>query len=185
MRMEANQELNNLYHNSNSVFYFLRRMKKDGRDVEGGRCLRGGDGQLSFIEEDRAKIWKEHMEKIMNEDNEWDHMVETDVVERHVENVARNEIVEAMQSMKSGKATGTSEVSEEMIVASVEIGVKVMMELCQRVLDGRGMPDEWKTSVIVPIFEGKDDVMSCGSYKGVKLLEHAMKIIERVPERRI
>ena len=28
MRMEANQELNNLYQNSNSVFYFLRRMKK-------------------------------------------------------------------------------------------------------------------------------------------------------------
>ena len=26
MRMEANQELNNLYHNSNSVFYFLRKM---------------------------------------------------------------------------------------------------------------------------------------------------------------
>ena len=28
MRMEANQELNNLYQNSNSVFYFLRRIKK-------------------------------------------------------------------------------------------------------------------------------------------------------------
>ena len=39
-------------------------------DVEGGRCLRGGDGRLGFIEEDRAKIWKEHMEKIMNEENE-------------------------------------------------------------------------------------------------------------------
>ena len=50
-------------------------------DVERGRCLRGGDGRLGFIEEDRAKIWKEHMEKIMNEENEWDHMVETDVVE--------------------------------------------------------------------------------------------------------
>ena len=42
------------------------------------------------------------------------------------------------------KATGPSEVSVEMIVASGEIGFKVMMELCQRVLDGRGMPDEWK-----------------------------------------
>ena len=52
------------------------------------------------------------------------------------------------------------------------------MELCQRVLDGRGMPDEWKTSVIVPIFKGKGDVMSCGSYRRVKLLEHAMKIVE-------
>ena len=66
MRMEANQELNNLYQNSNSVFYFLKRMKKEGKDGEGGRCLRGGDGRLGFIGEDRVKIWKEHMEKIMN-----------------------------------------------------------------------------------------------------------------------
>ena len=47
------------------------------------------------------------------------------------------------------------------------------------------MPDEWKTSVIGPIFKGNGDVMSCTSYKGVKLLERAMKIVERVPERRI
>ena len=47
------------------------------------------------------------------------------------------------------------------------------------------MADEWKASVIVSIFKGKGNVMSCGSYRGVKLLEHAMKIIERVLERRI
>ena len=99
--MKANQELNNLYQNSNRVFYFLGTVKKEGKNVEGGRCLRGGDGQLGFIEEDTAKIWKEHMEKIMNEENEWDHMVETDVVEGPVEKVAHNEIVEATQRMKS------------------------------------------------------------------------------------
>ena len=104
------------------------------------------------------------MEKIMNEENEWDKMVETDVAEGPVEKVACNEIVEAMQKMKSGKATGPSEVSVEMIVASGEIGMKVMMELCQHVLDGRGMPDEWKSSVIEPSFKGKGDVMSCESY---------------------
>ena len=74
------------------------------------------------------------MEKIMNEENEWNQMVETDVVEEPVEKVVCNEIVEAMQKMKSGKVTGPSEVSVEMIVANGEIGVKVMMELCQRVL---------------------------------------------------
>ena len=87
--------------------------------------------------------------------------------------------------MKSVKATGPSEIIVQMIFASCEIGVEVMMELCQRVFDGRGMPDEWKTSVVVPIFKGKGDVMSCGSYSGVKLLEHAMKIVERVLERQI
>ena len=42
--------------------------------------------------------------------------------------------MEAIQSIKSRKATGLSEVSVQMIVASGEIGVKVMMELCQHVL---------------------------------------------------
>ena len=40
------------------------------------------------------------------------------------------------------------------------------------------MPDNLKTS-------RKGNVMSCGSYKEVKLLEHAMKIVERVLERQI
>ena len=115
----------------------------------------------------------------MNEENKWDHMVVIDVVEGPMEK-ACNKIVEVMQKMKSGKATGLSEVSVEMIVASGKI--KVMMELCQHVVDGRGVPDEWKTSVIVLIFKGKSDVISFGSYRGVKLLEYDMKIIERALE---
>ena len=105
MRMEANQELYNLYQNFISDFHFLRKMKKEGKNLEEGRCLRASDERLSFIE-DQAKIWKEHMEKIMNEENKWDHMVETDV-EGPVEKVTRNEIVEAVQRMKSGKGNWT------------------------------------------------------------------------------
>ena len=58
-----------------------------------------------------------------------------------------------------------------------------MLQLCQRVLDAKGIPDEWKTSVVVLIFKGKRDVFNCGSHSGVKLLEHGTKIIERVLER--
>ena len=67
-----------------------------------------------------------------------------------------------------------------MISAGGEVEVSVMVELCQHVLDGKGMPDEWQTSVLVPIFKGKRDVRNCNTYRGVKLLEHAMKIVERV-----
>ena len=45
-----------------------------------------------------------------------------------------------------------SEVSAEMIIACGKIGIDVMMELRQRVLDGRGIPEEWEVSVVVPIF---------------------------------
>ena len=60
-----------------------------------------------------------------------------------------------------------------------------MVKLCQRVLDGGGMLEEWKTSVAVLIFKGKGDVMSCGAYRGVKLLENAIKIVKRMLEKRI
>ena len=45
------------------------------------------------------------------------------------------------------------------------------------------MPDECQTGVLVPIFKGKVDVRNCNSYREVKLLEHALKIVERVLER--
>ena len=41
------------------------------------------------------------------------------------------------------------------------------------------------TGVIVPIFEEKSDVTSRGSYRRVKLLEQAMKIVERVLEKQV
>jgi len=85
--------------------------------------------------------------------------------------------------MKPQKAPGPSGVTPEMISASGQVGVNVMMHLCQRVLDGKGMPQEWKNSIVVPIFKGKGDPMNCGSYREVKLLEHAMKIVERVLEK--
>jgi len=39
--------------------------------------------------------------------------------------------------------------------------------------------------VVLPIYKGKGDPMECGSYRGIKLLEHAMKVVERIFEHRI
>jgi len=45
-------------------------------------------------------MWKEHMEKIMNEENEWNRMIEADAVERPVERVTRKEVVAAIKKIK-------------------------------------------------------------------------------------
>ena len=73
----------------------------------------------------------------------------------------------AIKVMKPGKAAEPSEVCAEMISASGEVGDSVMVELCQRVLDRKGMPDEWQTSVLVSIFKEKGDVRNCNTYRGV------------------
>ena len=126
--------------------------------LKGGRFLRGKVGRLSFSVIDRGRTWKEHME-IMNKENEWDNMTQADAVEGPIEMVTRGEIVKAMGKVKSGKAAGPSEVSLEMITSSGVVEINVMMELCQQVLDGRGMPEDWKMSVVIPIFKLKEKEM--------------------------
>jgi len=40
-------------------------------------------------------------------------------------------------------------------------------------------------SVVLPIYKGKGDPMKYGSYRGIKLLEHAMKMMERIFKHKI
>ena len=64
------------------------------------------------------------MKKILNVENEWDQMAEADVVEGPVEGVTyEEEVMKAMNKMKSGKAAGPSKVNTDMIMASGKFGV--------------------------------------------------------------
>ena len=77
----------------------------------------------------------------MNVENEWHQMVEADMVEGPVKEVT-DEVMKAMNKMKLEKAAEPSEVNMDMIIASGKFGVGVINKLCQRVLDGKGMPEE-------------------------------------------
>ena len=52
-----------------------------------------------------------------------------------------------------------------------------MAEICQKVLDGYGIPAEWALSIVVPIFEGNGDIRNCSFYGAVKPLWHGMKVV--------
>ena len=39
---------------------------------------------------------------------------------------------------------------------------------------------EWGHSLTIPLYKGKGDALQCGKYRGLGLLEHGMKICERV-----
>jgi len=47
------------------------------------------------------------------------------------------------------------------------------------------IPDDLKESEIVTIYKQKGDALECGNDRGIKLLEIALKVYERVTERRI
>ena len=141
--------------------------------------MTGSDGKL--CEKERGKVWKDYMERIMNEENYWDHNVE-DVAEGPAVCISREEVLQVLHEMKTRKAPGPSEVSLELIAASGEV-VQVMAEIFHRVLDRFGLPVELVLNTVVPIFKGKGDIRNCTYYRAVKILEHGMKVVEMVLEK--
>ena len=107
MKEAAERELRELSEHPNKVFKLVKSMKKDGKDAEGGRCMRGSAGRLSFSEKERGKVWKEHMERIMKEENDWDQNVEADLVEGPVERVSRKRSGEGDKGNESRKSCWT------------------------------------------------------------------------------
>ena len=60
----------------------------------------------------------------------------------------------------------------------VEVAVDFLTRLFNRILEIDKLPDEWMKSVLVPIYK-KGDVQGCTNYRGIKLMNHIMKIWER------
>ena len=54
MKKAAERGLRELSEHPNKVFKLVKSMKTYGKDVEGGRYMRGSDGRLNFSEKDRG-----------------------------------------------------------------------------------------------------------------------------------
>ena len=90
-----------------------------------------------------------------------------------------------MKEMKKEKTSGPSEVSGGNDTRKWRDSGMCAVKICQDMLDERGMLDDWTISMVVPVFKWKEDAMSFGAYRGVNQLEHGMKIVGRVLEKRI
>ena len=95
------------------------------------------------------------------------------------------EVRAALKKMKSCKAAGPSGVVADMIKAAEDAGTTWVKDVCNSVIREGRIPQDWCKSWMVNVYKGKGDALECGSYRGIKILEHVMKIFERVIEGRV
>ena len=66
-----------------------------------------------------------------------------------------------------------------------DVAIVWLTKLFNLIFRANKMPEEWRRSILVPIFKNKGDVQSCTNYRGIKLMSHTMKLWERVIEHRL
>ncbi|KAK3520148.1 hypothetical protein QTP70_016255 [Hemibagrus guttatus] len=158
------------------LYRLARQRDRDGKDVQQVRVIKDRDGRVLTSEESVQRRWKEYFEELMNEENEREKRVEgVNSVEQKVDKIRKDEVKKALKRMKSGKAVGPDDIPVEVWKCLGEAAVEFLASLFNRVLESERMPEEWRRSVLVPIFKNKGDVQSCSNYRGIKLMSHTMK----------
>ncbi|KAK3560678.1 hypothetical protein QTP86_014529 [Hemibagrus guttatus] len=168
------------------LYRLARQRDRDGKDVQQVRVIKDRDGRVLTSEESVQRRWKEYFEELMNEENERGKRVEgVNSVEQKVDKIRKDEVRKDLKRMKSGKAVGPDDIPVEVWKCLGEAAVEFLTSLFNRVLESERMPEEWRRSVLVPIFKNKGDVQSCSNYRGIKLMSHTMELWERVVEARL
>ena len=149
--------------------------------------MKGSDGKIVVEEDKLMVVWRAHYDGISNEKFTWDRVGLTNVspVCWPNERISALEVDAAIGKMKQGKSGGPTGVVSEMLKAAGETGTMWMTDVCNAVVGDSKIPEDWSRSWTVNVYKGKGDTLTCGSYRGIKLLEHAMKVLERVIEGRV
>jgi len=106
-----------------------KQMAKERQDITGSNCLKGVSGKVTVDKKRIKDSWKEYIEKLMNEENEWDHGISAEVKEGPTDCIRIGEVAAALKKTKRHKAAGLSGLTAEMIQATEGIGTQWLLWL--------------------------------------------------------
>ena len=159
------------------LYRLAKQRVRAGKDVQHVRVINDENDNVMVNSKAMLKIWKEYFEKLMNEENNGDPRTEeAEVLNKEVNCVSREEVKNALRTLKKGKAVGPDELPVEVWKCMGKMGIKFLTRLSNRLLVGERMPKERRRSVLIPIYKNKGDAQCCGNYRGIKLMSHTMKV---------
>ena len=94
--------------------------------------------------------------------------------------ITNDMVKKAISQLKAGKAPDPSGIVVEMMRAAGDMGASMIHDLAVAIIHDGKVPSDWEQSFIVCFYKGKGDTLERGNYRGLKLIEQVMKILERI-----
>ena len=159
-------------------------MRRDNQDVIGEKPVKNDSGQLLLNEEAKRAAWKEHYDCLLNVEFPWnpEDLSKESPVEGPSEPITLEMITKVISKMASGKAAGPSGIVAEMLKPVGESGAIEVRHLIEDIISEGRIPTDWQESYIVSLYKGKGGALNRGNYRGLKLIDQVMKVLERVVE---
>ena len=166
------------------MFAMAKQLKKDKKDIVGGYFIKNDAGEIVTEESGIQEVWREYFSALLNEENP-NEIPEECRVEGPMTDISEVEVERALRAMKANKAPGPSGVSSDLLKFAGRAGITQITKVFQQIMHSEVCPGEWKDSTTLPFFKGKGDPLQCGKYRGLRLLEHGMKLWEKILDGRL
>jgi hypothetical protein len=114
--------------------------------------------------------WREYFDKLFNEESgsssiELD-ISSDDLNRQFVRRIQESEVKDALKRMKRGKTMGLDGIPIEAWMTLEDVVIVWLTKLFNIIFRSNKMSDEWRRSILIPIFKNKGDMQSCTNYRG-------------------
>eukprot|EP00397_Hematodinium_sp_SG-2012_P000576 GEMP01000577.1.p1 GENE.GEMP01000577.1~~GEMP01000577.1.p1 ORF type:complete len:1315 (+),score=230.29 GEMP01000577.1:2458-6402(+) len=96
------------------------------------------------------------------------------------EPITPEEVSAAIKRGANGKAPGEDGIVYEMLKSSGPYGVAWLARIINKIWSGGSVPQDWKDSILIPLYKGKGATTNCDNYRGISLLSVPGKILTAV-----
>ena len=157
------------------IYKMARHRNENSKDVKGGTFIKDRNGKLVTNREEVLKVWEGHYSELLNHVHEKVNVIE----------ITDMEVTSGLKGMKKGRAPGWDEMRADMVEEAGKIGARWTKRLLNACMRQCKVPEDWRIGLIVPIWKRKGDAQDPGKYRGITLLSHIMKLLERILDKRL
>lgn len=167
--------------NQKLLYGLLKSKRSDKEDI---KAIETEDGNIIRDMEGIREEMKNYFKILLNGENEQESDAEVIELEEEQHPISWSETENSLKQMKGGKAAGVDELTADMIKAAGIHGIQWLHRILGVIWKENKVPDEWKKGIIIPLFK-KGSRKKCTNYRGITLLSHCLKIMEKIIEKRL
>ena len=173
------------------IYKIAKCREKKTRDLTQIKCIKDEHENVLIDDNQIKDRWMRYFHNLFNEMNENEAILgdpeqhEQNNNLTYYRNIRPVEVENALKFMKNNKAVGPDDIPIEAWKCLGKVGITWLTNLFNLIMKTKKMPNQWRKSVLIPLYKNKGDIQNCSNYRGIKLMSHTMKLWERIIERRL
>ena len=86
------------------------------------------------------------------------------------------EVKNTLSKIKNAKTLGLDTIPIKVLKGVGKTGVMWLTKQFNKIVATKRMPNDWRKSILIPIYKNKEDIQNYINYKGIKLMSRTIKL---------